>query len=306
LFEGGSSEKTIINSKGLNKSFKTNSGLGYLSLIVEDSGDIKTSGEIKISNDFNDYSSETAKEFAYKVVDEAISMLGAKPVKSGNYKIILRNTAAATLLQTFLGIFSAENVQKGLSLLKDKVGTNIASSKISIVDDPFMANSLNSSPFDDEGVAAYKKDIINEGRLTNLLYNLKTAKKDNVKSTGNARKGYKSPVGISAYNMYIQNGEKSYEDMLKNMGEGLIITELQGLHSGANAISGDFSLSARGYYVQNGEISFPVEQITVSGNFYNLLKDVDELASDLKFSFPGSAYVGSPSLLIKNLKVAGE
>ncbi|MDZ5035223.1 metallopeptidase TldD-related protein, partial [Clostridium perfringens] len=134
--------------------------------------------------------------------------------------------------------------------------------------------------------------------------NLKTANKGNTKSTGNGFKNsYGSPVGVSPTNLYLKNGEKSFDELLKEVGEGLIITDFAGLHSGANSITGDFSLAAKGFYIKDGKKDYPVEQITVAGNFFNLLKDIEEVGNDLKF--PMSS-IGSPSVKISELSVAGK
>jgi PmbA protein len=156
-------------------------------------------------------------------------------------------------------------------------------------------------------VATRTKTVIENGKLKTFLHNLKTAKKDGVESTGNAsRASFKAPVGISPTNFFIQPGELSYEDMIKRMGDGLIIIDVQGLHSGANPVSGDFSLGAYGYLVEKGQIVRPVEQITVAGNFFTLLETVEEIGSDLKFGRPSpGGYVGSPTLLVRHLSVAG-
>lgn len=303
LFAHGSGKKVIMNTKGLDKSYSSNNAIAYISVVTQQENDIKTASKLKVGNDFKQFD---ARQLANDAVDEAISMLGAEPVKSGNYPIIFRNTAMADMIITFMGIFSAESVQKGLSLLKDKVGTKIASEKFTLVDDPLMENGINKVPFDDEGVATYKKSIIENGELKTLLYNLKTAKKDGVKSTGNGQKGYKSAVGTAPFNMYVEKGTKSFDELVKQMGTGIVITEVEGLHAGANAISGDFSLSASGYYFENGNKIHPVEQVTVSDNFYKILENIDEIADDLEFTFPSAAYVGSPSILIKGISVAGK
>ena len=140
-----------------------------------------------------------------------------------------------------------------------------------------------------------------------LIYNLKTAKKDGVKSTGNASKAsYASPIDISPSNFFIKPGVKSKEELIKTLGQGIFITEVQGLHSGANSVSGDFSLSAKGFEIKDGEKIRPLEQITIAGNFYNMLLDIVEVGADLKFGIPSGGCYGSPSLIVKELSVAGK
>jgi len=291
----------IINSKGLNLKNERNSLTAYVVPIVEENSEkydgmgyiiAKTVGDIK------------PNDLAKQALEEALSKVGGKSIPSGKYKIIINNEAMVSLLGTFSGIFNAEQAQKGLSLLKGKEGEIIASDIITLIDDPHLEDGLGTTSFDDEGVATYKKEIITNGKLNTLLYNLKTAYKAEVKSTGNGFKGsYASTVGVSATNFYIKPGEKSFEDLCNEVKEGVIITEFAGLHSGASAITGDFSLAAKGFMIENGKKTFPIEQITVAGNFFTLLKDIEEVGSDLKF--PMSS-LGCPSVVVKELSVAGK
>jgi PmbA protein len=297
----GKSTYGIINSKGLNLKNERNSLTAYVVPIVEENNEkydgmgyvlAKTVEDIKPS------------DLAKQGLEEALSKVGGKSIPSGKYKIIINNEAMVSLLGTFSGIFNAEQAQKGLSLLKGKEGEIIASDIITLIDDPHLEDGLGTTSFDDEGVATYKKDIITNGKLNTLLYNLKTAHKAQVKSTGNGFKvSYASTVGVSATNFYIKPGEKSFEDLCDEVKEGVIITEFAGLHSGASAITGDFSLAAKGFMIENGKKTFPIEQITVAGNFFALLKDIEEVGSDLKF--PMSS-IGCPSVVVKELSVAGK
>ena len=195
-------------------------------------------------------------------------------------------------------MFSAESVQKEVSLLKGKVGEVIANDNITLIDDPFMKKSSKSGAFDDEGVATKYKEVISGGKLTSYLYNLKTAKKDNTESTGN---GFNR--GIAPTNFYFKPGETSYEEAVASMKKGLIITDLAGTHSGCNPISGDFSLQASGFLVEDGNIVQPVALITVAGNYLDMLKNVTTVCNDQKFNF---GFIGSPSLKIKSLQVSGK
>jgi PmbA protein len=291
----------IINSKGLNLENKSNLLSAYVVPIIKNGEDMHDGMGYVTANSIEDVD---PKKLAQDGINEAISRIGGKSVSSGKYKAVINNEAMVSILSTFAGVFSGDAVQKGLSLLKGKEGEIIASKQVTLLDDPHLENGLASVPFDDEGVATKKKDIIHEGKLMTLLHNLKTANKGNTKSTGNGFKNsYASPVGVSPTNLYIQKGEKSFEELLKDVGEGLLITEFAGLHSGANSITGDFSLAAKGFYIKDGKKDYPVEQITVAGNFFDLLKNIDVVGSDLKF--PMSS-IGSPSVKITELSIAGK
>lgn len=297
----GKSTYGIINSKGLNLKNERNSLTAYVVPIVEDNNQKYDGMGYVLAKSAQDIK---PSDLAKQGLEEALAKIGAKSIPSGKYKIIINNEAMVSLLGTFSGIFNAEQAQKGLSLLKGKEGEIIASEILTLIDDPHMEDGLGTTSFDDEGVATYTKEIVTKGKLNTLLYNLKTAHKAGVKSTGNGFKGsYASTVGVSDTNFYIKPGQKSFEELCMEVNEGLIITEFAGLHSGASSVTGDFSLAAKGFMIENGKKSFPVEQITVAGNFFTLLKDIEEVGSDLKF--PMSS-IGCPSLIIKELSVAGK
>jgi len=303
LLASGEDQVNIMNSKGLNLKHSLNAAYAYLSVVVSEGDDTKTFGNFATIHDFSQFDTQVLAQGAVK---EAIGLLGASPVESGEYPVLLRWEAAATLLGTFAGIFSAENVQKNLSLLKGKLGEKIASQLVTVVDDPLLPRGMYSAPFDAEGVAAKTKTVIDQGSLVTYLHNLKSAAKDDVKSTGNASKGsYKSSVGIAPTNMFIKAGEESLDALVAKIDRGIIIIDLQGTHSGANPVSGDFSLSAFGYLVEKGKVVRPVNQITIAGNFIEMLQDVTAIGNDLKFGLPSGSMFGSPSLLVKKLAVAG-
>lgn len=296
-----SGQTRIANSYGLNLSFRDNLAVAVASALAKEGDRVSTGTGFAISRDFEALSVE---KIAGEAVEEALFMLHAAPVPSGTYRAIIHSRCMPDLLGVFSDVFSAENAQKGMSLLAGKEGEVIAAPCVTLMDDPLLPGGLASRPFDAEGVAARPKAVIENGRLTTLLHNLKTARKAGVKTTGNAAKGgYAGTVEVAPSNFYLKPGEKSLEQLTAEMGEGLVITDVSGLHAGANAISGDFSLIAQGYTVKNGRKDQPVERITVAGNFYQLLKNIRAMGSDL--CFPGSS-MGSPSVDVGEIAVAGK
>lgn len=232
---------------------------------------------------------------------DALSQLHAEPVLSGEYRIIFRHDAMQSLLGTFSGIFSAENAQQRMSLLAGKEGEMIASPLVTLMDDPLRKGGLASSPFDGEGSATHTKAVVEKGVLKTLLHNRRTAKKQGVKTTGNARRA--GGMHVAPTNFYLEPGTASLEELLQSADSGLLITDVSGLHAGANPISGDFSLLSKGFVIRDGKLAEPVERITVAGNFYQLLKSVQAIANDL--DFPGSP-IGSPSVDVGMMSVSGK
>ena len=297
----GSGETRIVNSYGLNLSHQDNTAACFISATAKEGERVSTGSGFKVTRNFDEIDADA---IAKEAVDEALFMLNAAPVPSGTYRAVIDAKCMPDLLGVFAGVFSAESAQKGLSLLAGKEGEMIASEAVTLMDDPLLPGGLASQPFDAEGVATFATAVIENGKLMTLLHNLKTARKAGVKTTGNAsRSGYAGSVNVSPTNFYFKPGKKTQAELLSDMGDGLVITEVSGLHAGANAISGDFSLIAQGYTVKNGKKDKPVEQITVAGNFFQLLKNIRALGSDL--TFPGSA-IGSPSVDVGEIAVAGK
>jgi len=295
FYSESSGYELLENSKGLRLEKRINHAVLGAHVVAKSADDSRSAFDYIQSNQPQDFHTD---ELVKNVVNRGISMLGAQAIESGKYDVIIENRASANLLGAFLSMFKAENVQKGLSKLNGKLNESIADSSVSLVEDPFMEKSPKSTGFDGEGVATHSKNIIDNGTLKTYLHNLKTAKKENVESTGNGFNG-----GIAPTNLFIKPGNKTLEFMLKDMDQGLFITSLQGLHSGTSAISGDFSLQASGYVVKDGKLDKPVSLITLSSNYLELLNSVDTIGSDLKFTF---SYLGSPSISFNAISVSGK
>lgn len=300
--EIASDDSTVIIRNTLGLDAKKREALSYslVGAILSQNGEMK-----------NAYSFRSGKEaldidkLVTEAVDNAAAQFGASPVAAGEYDVIIKNEAMADLLNAFSPMFSAENAQKGLSPLNGKEGETVASELITILDDPFYPEFARA--FDAEGVPSVKKAVVEKGTLKTLLHNLKTAKRAGVESTSNAsRARLTSPIGVSPSVFYIEPGETSYDELVKKLGNGLIITELAGLHSGVNTVSDEFSLLASGRLVENGKIVRSVEQITIAGSFLETMRNVDTLGSDLKFGIPVGSIIGSPSILVKGAHISGK
>jgi len=304
----------LVNSRGVDVEYRDNLMYSYASAAVKD-GDRSVDGFDVACTQKKD--GLDLDKLAKSTVNKALARCGAHSVASGAYPVILEHTAAADLLECFSGMFCADNAQKGYSRLAGKEGETVAADCITLMDDPLLisledkeikaAHGFTGQPFDGEGVPARAKAVIEAGELTTLLHNLTTAAIAKTDSTGNAsRPGYKSTVGVAPTNLFILPGEDTLEQMMEKMGEGIVIDDLSGLHAGANPVSGDFSLLAQGYLVKGGKRADALEQITVAGNYYELLKSITAVGSDLTFGLPGSTCVGCPSLWIEKMSIAGE
>lgn len=294
----------INNSSGLNlTNCYTVQGAGMMA-VIKASDQLYNASEIVVGplGELN------AAEMTQKAVRKAIERIGAEIAPTGAFPAVFDADCMGEILTAYSSVFSADMAQKGLSLLAGKEGERIASECVCLIDDPFEAESPVQAPFDAEGVAAYQKTVIDRGVLQTLLHNLKTAAKAGLTSTGNASKaGYASPVEVAPYSFYIQNSGRSLEELLHAAGDGVYITAVKGLHAGTNAVTGDFSMECAGFMIENGHRGRAVTSFTVSGNFFDMLKNIEAVADDLRFQMPrGFTRIGSPSILVRELAVAGK
>ena len=298
------SEVAIYNSKGLDL-HHSNKASGLIAVgVVSNGKEMSNDYQIKLGKlDLID-----TDELVKKAIGGAKEKLGGEVAPTGQYPVIFNTDAMCSLLGVYSGIFNSESAQKGLSKLAGREGEVIAAPCVTLIDDPFHCDNPEPRNFDAEGSPTHKKAVIENGVLNTLLYNLKTAAVAGKKTTGNASKGsYDSPVGIRPFTMYLQGGSMTEDELLAKAGNGVYITSLGGLHAGADAISGDFSLQSSGYMIENGVKTRYVKSFTVAGNFYELLKNIVALADNCHLPRAmGSTAFGAPSVLVDGLSVAGK
>lgn len=296
-----SARTRLVNSHGLDLRFAQNLMSAHVYPIAKQGEKVATAGRGRFGASAADLQ---IAQMARAAALEAVDFLDARSLPSGQYPVLLRADAASELLGCFSSLFSADAAQKGLSLLRGREGEGVAAPCVQIVDDALLPGGWASRPFDDEGVASRRIEVVKDGALQTLMHNLRTARKQGVRSTASAaRRSCAGPMTVAPTNFRILPGSDRPAALRARAGRAILITELSGLHAGANAVSGDFSLSARGYLIENGAIQRAVRQITVSGNFLTLLREIEAVGDDLDASL-GS--VAAPTLLIRGLALAGE
>lgn len=301
----GKQQVALCNSKGLDLSYSQDY-TAIVSIITAAEGDEIYNCHKAKAGKFHALDTE---KIVTDAVEYAVSRIGEDTIPTGTYTIAFSNNITATMLNTFFTAFSGQAAQRGLSLIAGKEGTAVASPLVSITDDPFHEDSLVQIPFDSEGVATYSKKVVENGVLKTLLHNLTTAAKAGVASTGNGTKAnYASDVEVRPYSFYMEPGDSgSREDIFEKIQNGIYVTEFNGLHAGANPLSGDFSLSSAGYLIEDGKKGRPIKNFTVSGNYYQWLKDISMVGSDLEFGMPsGTSCFGGPTVVVENVAVAGK
>lgn len=291
------SEVNFANTYGLNLKVKRNHYIVIVEIVIQDGEEVKTYGDYILSSVPSDLVPET---FAKKLTEGAASLLhGVTPV-TGTYKAVFSPDALAHLLSALVSHMSAEEVQKHTSKFEGKLNEKVVSNKITLLELPLSKN-IFFSYFDDEGVATTNKTLIKKGVLQTYLYNLETAKKDNVASTGNAtRVGGK--MDIDTVNLVLKPGKLTEEELFAKVNNGIYVTDLTGIHAGLNAKSGDFSLQAEGFLIEDGKKSKPLGLFTVGGNLFDLFNNVLAVGNNSKQLIYS---ITLPSMAVKNVKISG-
>ena len=295
-------EVRLYNSCGLSLSNRTGMSGAYAAAVVRDGDEAQEDFDFAVGETFED-----VKETAANAVRRALDKMGAGVAASGKYNIVFDGKQFRQFLAVFSSAFSAKNAQLGLSLLAGKEGEQVAAPFVNIIDDPMREGSPIKTPFDGEGVATARRAVVENGVLKTMLYDLTTAKKAGVLSTGNGQKGsYAAPVSIAPYNFGLMAGDCDLGALLSKAGEGIYITECKGFHAGANAITGDFSIESAGFMIRDGKLAEPVKSFTVAGNFFQLIKDIDTLGNEVRWGIPGKTVFGAPDVLVRDMSVAGK
>jgi len=299
------SRKILTNSNGFFFFYDSTLSSASVMAVAEESGESEMGWDFDFSHFFNELDVESIGKRAAQM---ALEKLGGRRIPSGRYPILLRNDVASEFLSLLSHSFLAEQVLKGKSLLKDKIGDRFFSPLISIFDDGLNPKGASCSPIDGEGTPSCKTPVVIKGEIKGFLYDTYWANRESmglklkkVRSTGNSRRtNLKVPPNLGISNFIIETGGSHFEDLLKEMGRGLIIDEVMGLHT-VDPISGDFSLGCSGIWVEGGNKAYPVKSIAIAGNLFDLFKRVTGIGND--FRFFGS--IGSPSLLIEFIEVSG-
>lgn len=226
--------------------------------------------------------------------------LGARKVKTAQVPVVFDPLVAASILEHIFEGVNGDSVYRGASFLSGKLGQKIAGDNVNVIDDGTIPGGFGTSPFDGEGVPTRRTLVIHNGVLTSYLLNTYTAKKLGLQTTGNASRGLAGTPGIGPGNYFLQPGSRTPSDIIRDIPEGLYVTEFLG--HGANLVTGDYSRGASGLWISGGELAFPVEEITVAGNLKELFFNISEIGDDLEFR----GAVASPTIRIDGLTVGGE
>ncbi len=290
---------SILNSEGLEVSYSGTSCSISLMAIAQEGRESQSGSEFDIQRCYKKLKIE---EVGRRAAQKALSLLGAKKVKTQRLSVLLDPLVGSSFVGLIASALSAEAVQRKRSLFRARLDKRVGAPELNIIDDGTLKEGLGSAPCDDEGVPTSRKILIEKGILRGYLYNTYTATKEKKESTGNGMRGsFKSLPGIGATNLFISPGRKSKEELTREMRKGLYVTEALGMHT-ADSISGDFSVGVNGLWIEKGEISYPVCGVIMSGNLMELLRGIEEVGNDLRFV----GNIGSPSLYLREIMLSGE
>ena len=278
----------LANTDGFRKGFKTSSFVASSVAVAKDDKSMERDYEYTLKCHLKDIKS--AEELGKVAAEQTIRKLSPRKIGSKKIAIIFDKRIAKGILSTFASAITSSAISRGTSFLKDKIGQKIFSNSISIFDKPDILKGLGSQSFDSEGVKTETLKLVEQGILKDYLLDTYNGKKLNLKSNGRCG-------GTS--NLYFDNGNVSYKDLLSSNSKCLYITETIG--HGSNIITGDYSVGATGFLVENGEFKYPVNEITIAGNFKDMFQNIT-LANDLEFEYS----TNSPTMMIEGMVVAGK
>jgi PmbA protein len=243
---------------------------------------------------------ESAEQVGEEAARRTLRRLGARKVKTAHVPVVLDPMVARSMLEHIFEGVNGDSVYRGASFLAGRLGQKIAGANVTVIDDGTMPGGFGTSPFDGEGIPTRRTVVIENGVLKSYLLNTYTAKKLGLETTANASRGLAGTPGIGPGNYFLQPGSKTPKQIIGDIKDGLYVTEFLGM--GVNLVTGDYSRGASGLWIVNGELAYPVEEITVAGNLKDIFMNISEIGSDLEFR--GS--VAAPTIRIDGVTVGGE
>lgn len=298
-FSSGFGNSQLTNSLGVDIQEEAGIQAIFAEISMEEEGDLRDGYVYEIVENLDDFNQDALVQ---KLIDKVADQLQAKSIKSMVCPVILNNEAMSTLFSAFAGMFSGSLIEKGISPLSNSLNQQVFSKKITIIDDPKNTDTIALQNYDDEGYPTYSKVVVNQGVFETILHNTKSAKKMGMTSTGNGFKKGGGATGVSPMNLYIVPGQDSFDTLLKTMNNGVVITELAGMHAGIDFVSTNFSLQAKGYLVENGQKVRPLTLITIAGNFLEMMNNIVAVGNDLKWEMRS---IASPSILFAQAAIGG-
>jgi PmbA protein len=298
-FSSGFYQILFANNQGFSGSYAgTSFSLGAAPIAQSDDGRMQQGYWSTTGRHFDFL--EDAEAVGLTAARRALRRLGARKVKTMRAPVIFDPDMAAGLIRSLAGAASGPSLYKGASFLANRLDTQVAAANVTIIDDGQMIAKLGSKPFDGEGLATNRKSLVENGILKTYLLDCYSARKLKMAPTGNASRGVGDAPGVSTTNLYLQPGPSTPEEIIATVKNGLYVTELIGF--GVNGVTGDYSRGAGGLWIENGELAYPVQEITIAGNLKEMFLGIEMIGNDLRWR----SSVVSPTIKMAEMTIAGE
>ncbi len=288
----------LASTTGVDAEFRGTGCWCAVVTLAEQDGDTQTGFSFRVGHRLEELEPDGV---ALEAVERAARLLGATKPETAKVPVVLDPVAASAFLAVLSGALSAEAVQKQRSLFAPLVGEQVASDKLTLVDDGRLVAGPAAAPFDGEGVPTGRTELITGGVLNGFLHNTYTARRGDVSSTGNATRGYRSTPGVGTTNLFVAAGGSTFDDLLRRAEGGVLIQDVTGVHSGANPISGEFSVGATGLRIADGGLGEPIREMTVASTIPDMLRGIEAVGDTLRWF----STVGTPPILVSEMTVGG-
>ena len=294
------SELALASSLGVQAADRSTSCYLTVSAVASEGDENQTGYGYSVGRSPSELAPDKAADDA---VSRAVRLLGAVKPRSAHLPVVFEPRVSTQLLSLLGSALSGEMVLKGISLFAERVGQQVAAAGFTLFDDPTNPEAWGASAIDDEGLACRRNVLIEDGALKGFLYDTTSARRAGTRSTGNAvRAGYKSAPGVGARAIYLQPGALSADEVLAQVGDGLLVQSMSGLHSGVNLVSGDFSVGVEGLLVKDGQLAGPVREMTIASSIQRMLLNVAAIGNDIEW-LPSSA--AGLTLAIADMSMSG-
>lgn len=293
----------IANSRGLAASYRATQAWAYASAFAAEGADLMTGMGIGLGRDPGALDPDA---IGAEAAERALALAGARQPESRRCPVVLDAFVAASFAGFIGSMLSADAVQRGRSLFAGRRGEEVAEAAFVLVDDGRNPDGPASAPFDGEGSPTRRTPLIEQGKLAGYLYDARTARKDGRPTTANASRGsYRSPPSVGPTNLLVEPGDSTLEELVAQAGDGLYVTDVAGLHSGVNSVSGTFSVGASGRLIEGGELGAPVREITIASDLVSMLRSVAAVGSESRW-VPLGGSVNAAPMLVSEMTVSGK
>ena len=298
-FGSGVTFTSLANSRGVAASYHSSGCSVYCTPLAEEAGKKQVDYDYSFSRSLELL--EDAEAVGRAAAMRVVRKLGARKIRTQSAPIVFDRRVAARIWSGVLAALNGNSIYKQMSFLRDKLGAKIASEHVTLIDDGTLVGGVGSAPFDGEGLPTRRNVLIDQGVLKAALYDTETARKvaNGVQSTANARRSYNSTPSIGPFNLFLLAGSQTPAEIIAEVPRGLFITNMMG--TGANPVTGDFSAGVSGLWIENGELAYPVEEVTIAGSMESLLNGIERIGSDLIFN----SSIASPTLQVAEMVISG-